>query len=90
MQEEWIHQDVRIAVSRDHTLEDESKDHLPPGSGSRSTLFPLPPDLSQLGIVDPLIAGKEDGMRRLPQSLSVSILKVQIQGGELVEPPGTS
>uniref|UniRef100_M4BDA3 Uncharacterized protein n=1 Tax=Hyaloperonospora arabidopsidis (strain Emoy2) TaxID=559515 RepID=M4BDA3_HYAAE len=61
-------------------------DHLPPGPSSRSTLFPLLPDLIQLGIAGPLFSGKEDYMRGLLQSVSVSILKLQIQGGELVHP----
>ena len=78
VQKEGIQQNFQITMTCDHPLQDEPRDRLPPRPSARPTLLPLLPELAQLRIADPLLTGNEDRVRRLPQSLSASILELQV------------
>ena len=85
MYEEEIQEQVQIAMSVDHPLNNETQHSLPPGSGSRSPLFALLLKPCQLRIALTLFDWQVQGVSCFPQSLPVPGFELAIHGRQLGE-----
>ena len=66
MYEEWVQEQVQIAMSFNNPLKDETQHGFPPGSGSQSSLLALLVKLRQLRIAIALLGRQMYGVGRLP------------------------
>ena len=89
MEKYWVQEDVQIAMASYHTLKDCPQNYLPLGPRTRTSPVPLFSESRQIWIGSALEKGDRDKMRRLPEGLAMTILKVIILNEQSLEQPIT-